>query len=94
MPRAVDRVCLHDTSRITTDRDLAEIEAESVAFVVCNALGVDTASYSLAYVAGWSGSDLDVVRSTADRVVGAARRILDDLGLGEPDSDAVATDSA
>ncbi len=28
------------------------------------------------------------------RVVGAARRIHDDLGLGEPDADAVTVDSA
>ena len=49
---------------------------------------------SLPYVARWSGGDLDVVRSTADSVVGAARRIPDDLGIGKPESDAVATNSA
>jgi hypothetical protein len=32
---------------MTLDRDLAEIEAESVAFVVCDALGIDTAAYSM-----------------------------------------------
>lgn len=34
----------------------AEIEAESVAFVVCSALGLDTSSYSFEYVATWSFS--------------------------------------
>jgi hypothetical protein len=69
-------ICLHDASRITTDRDLAEIEAESVAFIVCNALGIDTASYSLPYVARWAGGDVDRIRRTAERVVTTAQAVL------------------
>lgn len=65
-----------------------------MAYIVCQRAGLTTTEYSLPYVARWFGGDLDVVRSTADRVVGAARRILDDLGLGELDSDAVAPGSA
>lgn len=34
----------------------AEVEAESVAFVVCSTLGLDTSSYSFEYVATWSSS--------------------------------------
>ncbi len=44
---------LDHEAQVVVDRDLAEIEAESVAYIVCNALGIDSASYSLAYVAGW-----------------------------------------
>jgi len=69
-------VCLHDASRITTDRDLAEIEAESVAFIVCNALGIDSAAYSLPYVAIWARGDLDRIRRTAERVVTTAQAVL------------------
>ena len=69
-------VCLHDASRITVDRDLAEIEAESVAFIVCHALGVDTAAYTLPYVARWAGGDLDRIRRTAERVVTTAQAVL------------------
>jgi hypothetical protein len=69
-------VCLHDASRITTDRDLAEIEAESVAFIVLGALGVDTASYSLPYVTVWARGDMDRVRRTAERVVTTAQAVL------------------
>jgi hypothetical protein len=68
--------CLHDSSRITTDRDLAEIEAESVAFIVLGALGIDTASYSLPYVTVWARGDLDRVRRTAERVVTTAQAVL------------------
>ena len=38
------------------DRNTKEIEAESVAFVVCSALGIDTSDYSFGYVAGWSSN--------------------------------------
>jgi len=37
------------------DRALAECEAESVAYVVCRALGVDSSGYTFGYVAGWAG---------------------------------------
>jgi hypothetical protein len=69
-------VLLHDASRVRTDRDLAEIEAESVAFVVCSALGVETADYSLPYVALWAAGDLERVRRTAERVVTTAQAVL------------------
>lgn len=37
------------------DRRLAELEAESTAYVVCQALGLDTSDYSFGYVASWAG---------------------------------------
>jgi hypothetical protein len=60
-------------------RHLVEVEAESVAFVVCDMLGVDSASYSIPYVANWAGGEVDRVRSTAERVLGAARQIVGGL---------------
>ena len=36
------------------DRDLKELQAESVAYIVCNFLGIDTSDYSFGYVAGWA----------------------------------------
>ncbi len=68
--------CMHDSSRVHLDRDLAEIEAESVAFIVCNALGIDSASYTLPYVAKWAGGDIERVRRTAERVVTTAQAVL------------------
>jgi len=35
-------------------RELAEVEVESVAYIVCDALGLGTSGYSFAYVACWS----------------------------------------
>jgi antirestriction protein ArdC len=72
-------VLLHDVSRVRDGRDLAEVEAESVAYIVCAATGLDTADYTLPYVAHWSDGDPGLVRMTADRVLTAARQILEAL---------------
>lgn len=37
------------------DRALAELEAESVAFITCKVLGIDSSDYSFGYVAHWAG---------------------------------------
>lgn len=39
-----------------TDRRTREVEAESVAYTVCQHYGLDTSDYSFGYVAGWSSS--------------------------------------
>jgi DNA primase len=57
-------------------RGIVEVEAESVAYIICAALGVDTTSYSLPYVASWSGGDLDKVAATADRVIRCAHQVI------------------
>ena len=57
-------------------RGIVEVEAESVAYMVCAALGVDSAGYSLPYVASWSGGDLEKVAGTAERVIRCARQVL------------------
>lgn len=36
------------------DRHTCEVEAESVAYTVCQHFGLDTSDYSFGYVAGWS----------------------------------------
>jgi DNA primase catalytic core len=62
-----------------TCRGIIEVEAESVAYMVCAALGIDSAGYSLPYVASWSGGDLAKVTATANRVIGCARTVIDQL---------------
>jgi DNA primase len=57
-------------------RGIVEVEAESVAYMVCAGLGIDSAGYSLGYVASWSGGDLAKVAATANRVIGCAREVL------------------
>jgi len=57
-------------------RGRSEVEAESVAFLVCRAAGLSTDGYSFPYVAGWANGETDVVRETADKVLTTARAIL------------------
>ncbi|WP_019873199.1 ArdC-like ssDNA-binding domain-containing protein [Sporichthya polymorpha] len=62
-------------------RAQAEVEAESIAYLVTHAAGLPTEAYSVPYLAGWSGGDTDRVREAATRVIDTARGILTDLGL-------------
>ena len=57
-------------------RDIAEVEVESVAFIVLDAVGLASDDYSFPYVARWASGDLEVVKATAGRVVDCASRIL------------------
>jgi antirestriction protein ArdC len=45
------------------DRACAELEAESTAYVVCQALGLDTRDYSFGYVATWAGGGPEAIAS-------------------------------
>ena len=70
---------LHET---TEDRPLAELEAESTAFVVCRTLGLDSSEYSFGYVACWAGGGPEAItRITASgaAIQRAAAVILDGL---------------
>ena len=68
-----------DLPTYATCRGRCEVEAESVAYVVATAQGMHASGYSFAYVAGWAGGDLSVVRQAADTVTQTARRILTPL---------------
>jgi antirestriction protein ArdC len=79
-------VLLHDgTENATGCRGRAEVEAESVAYLVCAAAGLDTDGYSFPYVASWAGGDSDRVRTTADAAIGCASRIVAAAGLAGTD---------
>ena len=48
---------LHDTALAMPerpDRRTREVQAESVAYAVCQHYGLDTSDYSFGYIAGWS----------------------------------------
>ena len=69
---------LHDDGA-PRERALAELEAESVAYVVCSEFGIDSGSYSFGYLAGWGGGGeqaVAAIRGCGERIAGAAKRIL------------------
>lgn len=59
------------------DRNTKEVQAESIAYTVCQHYGLDTSDYSFGYVAGWSQtkgldelkSSLSVIHSTAQKII-------------------------
>jgi antirestriction protein ArdC len=76
-------VLLHQDQGSRDCRGILEVEAESVAYMVTNAHGLDSSQYTFNYVAGWAlnavteDRDLaDILRSTGQRVIGAADLIL------------------
>lgn len=61
------------------DRNTKEVEAESVAFTVCQHFGIDTSEYSFGYIAGWSsGRDMKELKNSLDTI----RRIASELITG------------
>lgn len=51
-----------------TDRKIKELVAEGSAFVVMDHFGLDTASYTFAYVADWLGEDRDAVTANLRQI--------------------------
>ncbi len=74
-------VWLHAPHDGAHHRGRAEVEAESVAYIVSEVAGLQPEAYSLPYVAVWSGGDIATVRSTATTVLATARRVLTAAGL-------------
>lgn len=56
-------------------RGLIETEAESTAYAAGALLGIDTSAWSIGYVAGWAGGDVDLIRSTAANVLRAVNAL-------------------
>ena len=62
---------------INQTRSSKEVEAESVAYTVCQHYGIETSDYSFAYVAGWSHgketpelkASLNTIRKTANEMI-------------------------
>ena len=60
-----------------SDRRTKEVQADSIAFVVCEHYGIDSSSYSFPYIAGWSSdktvpelkSSLETIRKTSNEII-------------------------
>ena len=69
------------------DRNTKEVEAESVAYTVCQHFGIDTSDYSFGYIAGWSSgkemaelkSSLDTIRRTSSELISGIETQLQEL---------------
>ena len=62
------------------DRRTREVQAESVAYTVCQHYGLDTSDYSFGYVAGWSsGRELAELKASLETIRTAAAEIIDSI---------------
>ncbi|SFE36118.1 antirestriction protein ArdA [Peptostreptococcus sp. D1] len=74
---------LHDIDRDAPerpDRRTREVEAESVAYAVCQHYGLDTSDYSFGYVAGWSsGRELAELKGSLETIRSTAANLIDTI---------------
>lgn len=75
-----------DEDRVS--REQAEVEAESVAYIVCRAAGLDTDEHSFSYIAGWSWGSPEILAAAGQRVQRTAAYILN--SINRVDREAVA----
>lgn len=76
-----------DMAEYAAHRGRAEIEAESVAYVVAGLLGLDSSEYSTGYVAGWmEEATVDVLQETAANVLAGVHEIVQALDSEEADA--------
>lgn len=74
---AIDKDATPEELAGRPDRRTREVQAESVAYTVCQHYGLDTSDYSFGYVAGWSSgkelselkASLETIRATANDLI-------------------------
>lgn len=81
-PNAKVRVLVHEIAHalgidyLTHTREQAEVLVETVTYIVCGGIGLDTGSESIPYVAGWGQADqIEAVTKFANDLDTVARRI-------------------
>jgi DNA primase len=72
-------------------RGMAEVEAESVAYILCTAAGMHgIGAASFDYIGTWAGGDQTLIRTTAETVIRTAKALLPQLHLDRTPLDLVA----
>ena len=74
---------LHDIDKDAPerpDRRTREIEAESIAYAVCQHYGLDTSDYSFGYIAGWSnGRELSELKGSLETIHTTAAKLIETI---------------
>lgn len=83
MIHEISHAILHnkeDGEEKDAEREAKEVQAESVAFVVCNMLGIDTSDYSFGYVAVWSkNKDSKELQKSMKAIRDTSAKIIDSI---------------
>lgn len=68
---------LHSLDKKGYTRNEAEVQAESVAFVTCNYIGLDTSDYSFGYIASWSsGKNTKELKASLNIIEKASKELI------------------
>jgi antirestriction protein ArdC len=70
----------HGPQREQLSKAVRETEAESVAYVVCRAIGLECSTRAADYIQLWSGSE-QTLQESLDRIRTVARDLLQELGV-------------
>ena len=74
---------LHNIDKDTPERPdhrTREVQAESVAYAVCQHYGLDTSDYSFGYIAGWSsGKELAELKGSLETIRSTAAKLIDTI---------------
>jgi len=70
---------LHKDKNIKKSQSQREIEAESLAFVICNHFGIDTSDYSFTYIASYSQMDQEFLKQTLLNIKKEANAIIEKI---------------
>ena len=74
-------------------RNAKEVEAESVAFTVCQHYGIDTSDYSFAYIASWSeGKEILELKQSMDTIRNAASEMISEIEKHLPEREELQMD--
>ena len=77
---AIDREAPAEGQEARPDRRTREVQAESVAYTVCQYYGLDTSDYSFGYVADWSsGMELSELRASLETIRATASELITEI---------------
>ena len=77
---AIDKDAPATEQAVRPDHRTREVQAESVAYAVCQHYGLDTSDYSFGYVAGWSsGRELSELKASLETIRKAVNELITDI---------------
>ena len=69
-----------DAEGVLKDQTTKEVEAESIAYIVCNHFGLDTSEYSFSYIASWCESrDMKALKASMDTIRKTSAEIIENI---------------
>lgn len=69
-----------DAEGVLKDQTTKEVEAESIAYIVCNHFGLDTSEYSFTYIASWCESrDMKALKASMDTIRKTSAEIIENI---------------